>query len=229
MRTHWTIGGGDTLLLFFNGWGMDGGPTAHLETGGFDVCICCGYEDLTVDDSTLARWKTYTRIKAAAWSMGVWAAERVLPAYGLMPERAIALNGTPFPVDDRYGIPCAVAQGTYENLSPQTLKKFYRRVFGGTAASEAAGAGFPAGALEERRRELGKILAAEEERRTENAGETLRCGIRWNRAFVSRHDSIFPPGNLLAYWQGRCEVTLLDAPHNPFACFKRWEEIVGEG
>ena len=59
-------------------------PTNH------NLLICYDYQDLTLDFD----FSAYQQIRVVAWSMGVWAAERVLQ--GITLQSATAVNGNWF-------------------------------------------------------------------------------------------------------------------------------------
>ena len=92
-------------LLFFAGWGMDETPFMHNLPPNKDLIICYDYRSLDFDSTLLS---TYDGIYVVAWSMGVWAASQVLPDSNLPLKQSIAINGTPFPIDDMRGIPLKV-------------------------------------------------------------------------------------------------------------------------
>ncbi len=217
MQSVWQLNHRDDLLLFFSGWGMDERPTAHLASGRFDVCTCFNYSTLDTDE--VAQWAAYGSVTVAAWSMGVWAAEQALNGLQLPVRQAIAINGTPKPIDDALGIPSAMAQATLDGLTPDSLRRFYRRMVGSAnilKKMELNGS-LPAVDFDERREELRRIIARKPYSETE---------FRWDKALISNADAIFPPENLRAAWQGRTGIVELDAPHYPFHLFKTWEEIV---
>lgn len=216
MQSVWKSGNKNKLILFFSGWGMNEQVTEHLDSGDWDVCTCFGYDDLTTRDAD--RWKTYGTIDVIAWSMGVWAAERIVEKYMIPYNKAIAINGTPIPADDRWGIPSAIAWGTHDNLTPANLRKFYRRVFGNVEVTDhliGKLAGIDPGKI---KTELFHILST---------ADNMNI-IRWNKAIISGDDRIFPPGNMMNYWDGRCEVKKINAPHYPFHLVLNWKEVVDE-
>ncbi len=49
---------------------------------------------------------------------------------GIKPDLAIAVNGTPVPAHDRYGIPLNIFEGTLNNITEANMGKFYLRMFG---------------------------------------------------------------------------------------------------
>ena len=121
-------------LLFFAGWGMDETPFMHNLPPNKDLIICYDYRSLDFDSTLLS---TYEGIYVVAWSMGVWAASQVLPDSNLPLKQSIAINGTPFPIDDMRGIPPAIFEGTLNNLNEATLQKFRRRMCGSGSAFQA--------------------------------------------------------------------------------------------
>ena len=86
--------------------------------------------------------KEYREINVIGWSMGVWAATQVMGKLqetdtALVIKNSIAINGTPYPIDDTYGIPTAIYHGTLEGLTGPSLHKFLRRMcFNGEAFKE---------------------------------------------------------------------------------------------
>jgi biotin synthesis protein BioG len=219
MQSVWQLNGDRKLLLFFSGWGMNERLTEHLHGGLYDICTCFDYRELETNEAE--RWRAYSEIVLVAWSMGVWAAEQVLADHELPIVQAIAINGTPSPVDDRWGIPRSVAQATLDGLTPDSLHRFYRRMVGGGAglkAMEQAGR-LPAINLDERKAELAAILA----RAPYPEGR-----LRWSEAVIGLRDAIFPPEILRTYWQGRATIREIDAPHDPFEQVATWEELIGE-
>lgn len=61
------------------------------------------YDYRTLEPLAAADTASYGQITLLAWSFGVWVAEQVCRDIPF--RRAVALNGTPLPVDARYGIP----------------------------------------------------------------------------------------------------------------------------
>jgi pimeloyl-[acyl-carrier protein] methyl ester esterase len=194
MQTVWKVNGNSKLLLFFSGWAMDENPTAHLKHEGFDLCSCFDYTNL--ETSAIESWRSYPEIVLVAWSTGVWAAEQVLGKLNLSFSEAIAINGTPTTVHDETGIPRVIFQGTYDNLSPQTMQKFLRRMMGSAAAYNSFAPLISQRTLEGQKEELANVLSVD--------FETLETGlIKWDKAIVGTDDAIFPFENQLSYWSCR--------------------------
>ncbi|WP_243347931.1 DUF452 family protein [Parabacteroides sp. FAFU027] len=217
MQTHWQINGQRKLILFFSGWAMDGNPTTHIESHDADVCTCFDYRSLETND--LEKWQLYDEVILVGWSTGVWAAEQVLVDSNSPITRAIAINGTSTTAHDETGIPRAIFQGTYDNLNPQTMQKFQRRMVGSAAAMKEFSAIAPKRDLDEQKEELAAILAFDF-----HANTTSK--LKWNKAIIGKNDAIFPVENQLRYWKSRTEIVEMEMPHYPFFEMKDWMVII---
>ena len=114
------------LLLFFAGWGADETPFKDYQPADSDYMLCYDYRTLDFDASLL---KTYQEINVIGWSMGVWAASRVMDKLqeadtSLIIKNSIAINGTPYPIDDTCGIPSVIYHGTLEGLTGSSLSRY---------------------------------------------------------------------------------------------------------
>lgn len=130
------------LILFFAGWGMDRNllsiedsplSVTDLDTSlDADFMICYDYRSLDFDFTQL---QSYRSITVVAWSMGVRMADIVLSGVTDLPiTQRIAINGTPYPIDEERGIAPVIFNGTLNGLNEQSLLKFYRRMCGSAKA-----------------------------------------------------------------------------------------------
>lgn len=178
------------LLLFFAGWGMDATPFRENIPGTSDLMICYDYRTLDFDTSPLNR---YDRIDVIAWSMGVWAASQILSSHSLPIVKSIAINGTPFPIDETRGIPPAIFQGTLDGLSEASHLKFLRRMCADAVAFKRFQEITPQRPVKELKEELAAI------------GRQYRnlppSGFIWQQAYIGENDRIFPPANQQAAWK----------------------------
>lgn len=167
---------------------MDETPFIHYLPQHRDLIICYDYRSLDFDKTLLS---TYTQIQVVAWSMGVWAASQVLQGSNLPITQSIAINGTPFPIDDARGIPPIIFEGTLNNLSEATLQKFRRRMCGSGSDFKAFCEIAPQRTVEELKEELAAIRKQCNElphpplsgikRLSENQTISFRPGIRNRR------------------------------------------------
>ena len=125
MRIEWlNKKGSDRVIVFFHGWGMDAAGVSHLQMED-DVLMCYDYRSL---DFAFPDLGYYRCIYVVAWSMGVWAADRVISRLEMKPERCVALNGTTRPVDDEYGIPVKIYELTEKGMNERGREKFFLRM-----------------------------------------------------------------------------------------------------
>ncbi|MDO4771584.1 DUF452 family protein [Porphyromonas sp.] len=208
----------DNLLIYFTGWGTTPEVVRHLSVpDGWDYCTCWDYTNL--DDKDLPSLSDYQKVIVMAWSMGVWAADRLahlLPAgtYG------VAINGTPLPMHDDYGIPDLIFKGTLEGLNDENRARFDRRMCGGKSLL-ALYQSFSARSTEDLKAELLSV-------HTQVKGlEATPPHLRWQHAYVGTKDLIVPPDNQQNYWSRfGTEVRLLDSTgHYPFTLFKEWQQL----
>lgn len=220
------------LLLFFAGWAADATPFRSYRPEGMDYMIVYDYRSLDFDLSALDR---YQAVHVLGWSMGVWAAARVLSSLSRQQRRCIAsttaCGGTTRPIDNREGIPEALFEGTLNGLTPVTLQKFLRRMCGSSAAYKAFMQVTPRRDFEEIREELRLIRVYYEAERTEaEAGGLSLPGRTYDRAYIGSRDAIFPPENMTAHFTeaGCPEVRTVDCAHYDEPLFRylleeRWK------
>ena len=206
--------GKEKLLLFFNGWSASPELFARLEPDtDMDYWVAYDYRGgFGLDEGIRA----YKEVTVVAWSLGVFAAARSLAGLRLPIVRAVAINGTLFPMHDMLGIPKKIFLGTLENLNEEGMKRFNRRMCGSREVLRMYEQ-VPSRPLDEVRDELQELAYM--------ATTGCTCPPLWTEALISRDDRIFPPANMRRYWQGECPVREIEAPHYPFYLWKRWCEV----
>lgn len=197
-----TRAGKERLTILFAGWGMDPAPFEAYASEGSDLMICYDYGDMSFDASVL---DGYRSAHIAGWSMGVWAADMTSSEIRL-PAKYTAINGTPWPLDEKRGIPPAIFYGTLEALSDTSIGKFRRRMCGDADTLRRFTKTLPKRSIESLRAELSAIADAA-------AGYSPAVGL-WNEAYVGNRDLIFPAANQKEAWrQIGCTVKTVDAAH----------------
>lgn len=198
------------LILVFTGWSTGPEVARDICMDGWDVAVVHDFSELTLDTSFLDRYYT---VYLFAWSLGVFAASRLLPAERIT--AAFAINGTTEPVDDRLGIPVDIYRGTLDALDAGNLQRFRIRMAGGRREFAAMSRifGEEAPDIDNLKLQLANILDESVRMRCDVADGG--CEMPWVRAFVSTHDRIFPPDNMRSAWQRDPEVEIveLDSPH----------------
>lgn len=178
------------LLVFFAGWGADTTPFRKYHPAACDYLLCYDYRTLDFDATAFA---SYGEIHVVGWSMGVWAASQALSDKPWPVKSSIAINGTPYPIDEQRGIPPEIYQGTLKGLTGASLHKFLRRMCADAAAFRSFLELTPRRPLDELREELVCI---------ERLYSSLpSASFRWTQAVTGENDRIIPPDNQLRAWQ----------------------------
>ena len=188
---------------------MDARPFEAM-LGTFDTLVVWDYT--TLED--LPALPDDRPVEVIGWSMGVWAAGQVLA--GRRVARATAVNGTPWPIDERRGIPPAIFEGTFNGFSAAGLQRFRRRMCGGAAALKAFEAVAPERSLVDLQAELAALGIGYMQR---GAGD-----FTWDRAFAAESDRIFPVEAQLAAFPSAQRVPGAHWAPELFAKLLRGEE-----
>lgn len=183
--------GNPRLLLFFAGWGADEHLFHCPVPQGYDYLLCFDYRTLDFDTSCL---EGYQEIYLMAWSMGVWVAGRTLARSHWPLVKRLAVNGTPYPIEEEKGIPQAIFEGTLQGFSEPTLVRFRRRMCGTSEGVKAFLSHAPYRPLDELKDELAALKQAV-------LSEEIPA-FHWDRAIVGLQDRIFPTENQLKAWEG---------------------------
>ncbi len=192
------------LIIFFNGWGMDEKIVSHLECEDYDVVVLYDYNDLELDIQSL-NLSQYTEKHIVAWSMGVMVA--TLFNFGEI-KTSTAICGTPFAIDNEYGIPERIYNLTIKGFSETSSKKFMERMFIEKPSIET----FSDRTFDSKLSELKKML--EYKPNTE---------FQYTKAIVGSDDKIIPTKNQLNYWDNPITI---NSGHCPFMLYKKWTELL---
>ena len=202
----------------FGGWGTDENFFAPFCSDDFDFILFSNYS--ADDPLVLPEMKTYSKIALIGWSLGVWAAEYLLPKTGIKPDVTIAVNGTPIPADDKYGIPLHVFEGTLNNVTEANMEKFYLRMFGDKKTYDLNRDKVPQRSVKSLHDELRWMY--------NRMMEHTDPGFRWDYAVTSENDRIFPRDNVYQYWKNQ-KITrqiLVPMPHYFFHNWKDYAEFL---
>ncbi|NTW52239.1 MAG: DUF452 family protein [Chlorobiaceae bacterium] len=222
MNAEWIVNeGARDLLLFFNGWGMDRLVADYLQSTDFalpdhDVVVLQDYGDLQLPPWLREAMAGYRSVDLVAWSLGVWVAMHVgLEGIG----RAVAINGTPFPIDAGRGIPPEIFRGTLENWSDVSRNRFERRMFTGcpTAGIDAV-------------RSARKSAEQQLELRAIEASVARLAGSpappwRFTKAVIGARDLVFLPENQKRAWHDVPVTEVAGMPHFPFFNMAGLQEV----
>lgn len=209
---------GGTAVLYFTGWSAPHSLAMEMELPEEWALFSVGdYR------GELPQWpdmSRFSRLYLVAWSMGVWAAEYFHKCYPA-PSLAVAINGTPSLISDRYGIKGVDYQRMATGLDVEGYRHFVRQM---CLSEETAGHFL---SLPDHR----GITAAQEELRwvADLGGSVTECDVPWTRAIVSDHDLVIPSGGQRRFWSDRSIPIeeLPTAPHLILGTYlKSWRELL---
>lgn len=206
------------LVVLFGAWGSDENVFTPLCSDDFDFILFYNY---SADEAlVLPEMKTYKKIWLIGWSLGVWAAEYLLAKTGIKPDITIAVNGTPVPAHDRYGIPLKIFEGTLNNINEENMDKFYLRMFGDRKTYLLNQERIPHRTIKSLHDELRWLY--------NRIMEQKEPGFRWDYAVSSEIDRVFPSENVTSYWKKQ-KVTrqiILPLPHYIFYKWNSFTEFI---
>ena len=182
------------LLILFNGWGCDETLYEKIDPGRRDFLILSNYTQ--TDDVDFSFIHDYCRSTVLAWSFGVYVASS-LTRHRIKCTHAIAVNGTPYPVDDQYGIPESIFHGTLNSYDENSRIKFERRMIGRSRRFIPNN-----GQLSQRTTEsqFHELAALAKQLDKTSKPDVINHSF-WSLALISDRDRIFPPGNMKRYWE----------------------------
>jgi len=200
----------NSLIIFFNGWGMDQKAVSFLQCAANDIIMFYDYRNLETESFDFGR---YQKKSLVTWSMGTFISALFYNMLNGISNK-IAINGTLCPVDDKYGIAESVYDLTVKNFNQSSCKKFTRRMFNGNDTFDIFSRN-----PEELKQELISI-------KNFKAMQFLD----FNTAFISDFDKIIPTKNQYNFWQmhSTTKIKQIKQGHYPFFNFKNWDEIIND-
>jgi biotin synthesis protein BioG len=208
----------EQLVVVYGGWGTDENVFIPYCNDVFDFIL---FYDYSADEAlVLPEMKSYSTITIIGWSLGVWAAEYLTPKTGIIPDITIAVNGTPVPADDNFGIPLKDLEGTLNNITERNMMKFYLKMFGDKDTYRSNSDKIPNRTIKSLHDELRWLY--------NRFMEQKEPGFRWDYAVTSEFDRVFPADNQKAYWQ-QCERTrhvMLPLNHYLFHHWSTYPEFI---
>lgn len=217
------------LIIYFCGWGMTPASVSHLTLPrGSDLLSLFGYHTLERGLSVeLVPYSKYQDVSIVAWSLGVWAAEQVIPHCSELPpvRHLIAVAGSPYPMHNKWGIPKELFRGTLENLTESNRQRFNRRMCGSRRYKQLYDI-FSERSTDELKGELQSVY---DHITSEGQVDTVpHSRLTWSHAIIGGLDQIFPARNLLTVWGalGIPTTILPNGYHYLFDQWRSWDELL---
>ena len=211
----------NTLIIFFNGWGMDASPFKNLTIQKADLLMLYDYSNLAPPpDLQPKKLFSYTNVYIIGWSMGVWAAAISKSWLPLNSQYLLAINGTLKPIHAHYGINPKLYYKTLTHFSSNTRKKFYHNMFTSSDDFKHFLVCQPQHSLEKQKNELAQLwlniitkpLPVPE--------------VKFTSSLISTQDRIIPTNHQSNFWGNKTNYSLLPTGHFPFRLWKSWEELL---
>ena len=191
-----------SLIIFFNGWGMDESIVEHLDADGYDILMFYDYNSLETDFD-FSSLNIYSHKYLIAWSMGVM----IATLFNINYDSKTTINGTLKPIDDEFGIPKRIYNLTLKNFSPKGAEKFIKNMFNESCELPVVNRNF-----ENQKSELEALThyKANEE-------------FKYDRIILSSNDKIIPTKNQIAFWGIESNI---ESGHAPFNHFSKWSDLL---
>ncbi len=191
------------LILVFLGWAADKNTTENIKFDGYDVLFVYNYNSMEIDIDHIVN--RYSDVSLIGWSFGVWVASQW--AVGREFGCTIALNGTPRPVDDTYGIPVKILDFTLRAIKSKGIAQFNIRTYGKDIEYSA----LSIRDFDDQYSELCRL--------SENAQNQPKSDFKWDWVIIGSEDLIFPVENMINYWNKKSKFApiIINIPHYPFA------------
>lgn len=211
MNIYQSIKNNKKIYLIFGGFGSQ--PDHFIPFFPNNLIIIYHYQNL--DFTPLEKLLTLLTSQQAevniyAFSMGVWVANLFLQNYNSQIFiKKIAINGTEFGIDDKYGIPSKVFKLTQKIFN---LEHFRTHLFG-QYSHKAQSLNF----LDEEslKKELKFFI---------DNHKAFQKGSNWDKVIISKQDLIFPTTAQEFFWTDfkgyQKQILRLDSPHFVFFDWK---------
>lgn len=202
------------VIVFAAGWAGSDELVRHLILPqGYDFLCLFDYRTLPSPveaEALYAQLQPYTHKHLIAWSFGVWAAAQIFGESPLHWDSATAINGTPIPISDTYGIPERAFAVTVRSIGSAGTLKFLERMCGTPEILREYYKHRSTRGLEEIYDELTTL-----QRQVLAAAPPAKS--IWTAAIIGGQDAIFPPENMARYWAeaGVPYTIVQDMPHYP--------------
>ena len=215
MQTHWiNKNNNKDLIVFLTGWSFDYKPFEFLDCNDFDVLFLYDYNSTDFQSN----FEDYDKKYLITWSMGTYVGYLLKDVFDNFDKR-IAINGTPYPVHDEFGIPHKPFLLTLRHAKTGLEGKFYQNIFESDYEFEQYSKTPVTRSLENREQELKSLY--DKIKSSETKYEKF-----YNFALISNKDKIIPTKNQINFWQNNAPFKTLESGHFPFYNLKSWNEII---
>ncbi|MBE9487886.1 MAG: DUF452 family protein [Bacteroidetes bacterium] len=198
--------GSEKLLICVQGWASDDNTSKSLFFDGFDVVTLFDYRTKELPNVFNEFVEKHKEIYIVAWSFGVFVAEQLFVKLPII-KKAIAINGTSYPVHAKWGIPPKAFAITKKSIAFYGMQKFYENMLGNQNVD-----------FQECKRSV-EELSSELNALGEWFDEGKHNISLWSNVIIGRNDRIFPYKNMFEFWEKEVKFIDLESfsmPHYPY-------------
>ncbi|MDE5592013.1 MAG: DUF452 family protein [Helicobacter sp.] len=205
MNIYHSLKSNEKIFLIFGGFASQHDHFIPFFPKDCNIIIVYHYQNLDFDPIKKLLHNA-SHVTLIAFSMGVWAASLFLQDFSLDTFwQKIAINGTEFGIDSKYGIPPKIFKLTQKTFN---LESFKVNLFGENLPLAKNFTFLQKEALQE---ELNFFIQNQ---------NLFPCGSNWDKVIISEKDLIFPVNAQKLFWQTlkkhKDKLLILNAPHFPF-------------
>lgn len=212
------------LILCFLGYSFLPESLKHLELGEYGLGVIYDYTSINFDLKFLELEISKTSMEnfndiiskkelfLVAFSLGVFIASKIKFQTPL--KCAVAINGTPFGIDENFGIKQSDFQASLQNFNFDEFKK-------GCFLKDISRVNFAFN-----NHAKAELSALYESIKNAKKDENF---INWTKAIISKKDMIFPSNATQNYFRNfasNCDIQMLNSAHFAFYNFTKWEQIL---
>ena len=205
------------LIVFFAGWSFDENPFKNIISKNYDVVIFYDYNNLEFQKDI--DFSSYQNKIFIGWSMGVFVGCKLRKIFADF-DYKIAINGTPAPVDNEYGIPVKIFELTLKHAQIGLKEKFYKNIFQTSEEYEKYTKNPVKRSIENRVSELESLYKYIK-------NNSIDYEKFYDYALISEFDKIIPPKNQINFHtKNSVPFKILPYGHHLFYNLSSWDEIV---
>lgn len=220
MNIHWlNKNNNKKLIVFLSGWSFDYKPFITLSPTDYDIAFVYDYNNLSIPKD-FEQFQNYENKTLISWSMGVFVGYLLRKHFEDF-DYKLSINGTLFPVDDKFGIPVKIFELTLKYAKKSLEGQFYKNIFL-TEEEYNLYSSYPVQrSIENRTSELANLYNLIKNNKQEN------CEPFYDFAIVSEFDKIIPPKNQIASLN-YCKIPTISLPYGHFLFYNffSWDEII---
>lgn len=212
MKKFFVDNNSSQIVVILAGFAMDEKPFRVMETKDSDYLYLYDYSDLAFGFD----FSKYQKKSVLTFSYGVFILGLLIKEFSHF-DKKVCVNGTLKPIDKDFGINPKIFDLTLENLSKDSLLKFYSKMFDNSLDYEYFLENLPNRNIENLKDELLNIKYL--------AQKYSNIDFNPDKIYISKGDKIFSQKSQDNFWKNMLKFEI-EAGHFQFYKFKSFSEIL---